>query len=209
MSANKAAPKPPAIDGIISDQDTVDVDRPENLVDLAFQGDTASSNRDPLAEMFGPDVIKKLIDAGVKQYLDTHGISATPAIAEDAPKVPTPEFTFLKHYRNDVSPEIEVQELNMDAEVPQMEPIPGSFLRFRRGHFFATTDNQVKQLDWMLNMAEHSADTSQVLGGNRAIYEDDGEKLYYCTAGCSKEDFVSASEAKYRAHMRGVHGVIL
>lgn len=97
----------------------------------------------------------------------------------------------------------------MNAPYPQMEPIPGSFIRFKRGHFFAVTENQVKQLDWMLNEAEHSADTSQVLGGNRAIYVDDDEKLYYCTAGCDKNDFVSASEAKYKAHMRGVHGVII
>lgn len=168
----------------------------------------AVSEANPLGAMLGPEMLKKLIEAGVKQQIEAMGLSNQQRyIAADAPKQEAPKFNFLKHYRNDVSPELEVLELDMSADVPQLEPFPGQYIRFRRGHFFATTENQVKQLDWMLNEATHSADTSQVLGGNRAIYEDDGEKIYYCTAGCSRADFHTASEASYKAHMRAVHGV--
>lgn len=206
------APTPPAPNTQANFATQADIDVSRGETESTPPVPTAvSDKRDPLTELLGPDVIKKLIEAGVKQQLDAMGIQAnTQRVTGSSTAIPdAPQFKFLKHYRNDTSPEILVQELNMDAEVPQLEPIPGQYMRFRRGHFFATTENQVKQLDWMMGMAEHSADTSQSLGGNRGIYEDDNEKIYYCTAGCSRADFHSASEAKFKAHMRGTHGVIL
>lgn len=200
-------PKPPVIT-----QDNVEVTRQEPVINLEAKGQPSNPERSPLEELMGPDVLNKLIEARIKQYMDESGVtrsSADKMVPVNGPVQATPTFNYLGHYRNDVSPELEVQELNMDAEVPQLEPIPGSFIRFRRSHFFATTENQVKQLDWMMGVAEHSADTRDSLGGNRAIYKDDGEKIFYCTAGCSRADFHSASEQRYKAHMRGVHGVEL
>lgn len=204
------APQPPTIDGIVPD--AVKVTKDEPVVNLEAKGETDVSRPNPIEELLGPDVLKKLIESGVRQQIEAMGLTPRQEqkfVTNDGPIVATPTFSHLGHYRNDVSPEIEVQELNMDAEVPQLEPIPGSFIRFRRGHFFATTENQVKQLEWMMNTAEHSHDTTQSLGGNRALYKDDDEKIYYCTAGCSAGEFHSASEARFKAHMRGVHGVEL
>lgn len=203
------APQPPKIEA----NDEPIVTRDEPVVNLEATGETDVSRPNPIEELMGPDVIRKLIEAGVKQQLESMGISPQPAqkfVTNDRP-VPNaaPDFKHLGHYRNDVSPEIEIQELNMDADVPQLEPIRGRYIRFRRGHFLAETENQKKQLDWMLDMAEHSADTTQSLGGNRAIYLDEDEKMFYCTAGCTPGEFHSASESKFKAHMRGVHGVIL
>lgn len=162
-------------------------------------------------ELFSPEMIQKLIESGVKQQLERMGINAIDGAVANTKKreLPKVEFEFLKHYRNNVSPFLRVQELDMSADVPQLAPIPGRFMRFRNGHFYATTENQVKQLDWMMSSASHSADQKNTLGGNRAIYEDDGEKLFYCTAGCSKADFVTASETNYRKHMQVVHNVTI
>ena len=203
------APQPPVVT-----QETVEVTRQEPVINLEAQGTPDVSRPSPIEELMGPDAIRRLIEAGVKQQLESLGLAqqfTQKFVTNEAPATPvSPDFTHFGHYRNDVSPEIEVQELNMDAEVPELEPIRGRYMRFRRGHFFAETENQKKQLDWMLDKAEHSADTTQSLGGNRAIYlDDDSEKIFYCTAGCAPGEFHSASEAKFKAHMRGVHGVIL
>lgn len=207
------APKPQPPKPPVMTQDTVEVTRQEPMVNIEATGQTDVSRPSPLEELMGPDVVQKLIEAGVKQQLEALGISPrqNKFVTNDGPAPVAPaDFKHFGHYRNDVSPEIEVQELNMDADVPQLEPIRGKYIRFRRGHFFAETENQKKQLDWMLDLAEHSADTTQSLGGNRAIWLDtDDEKIFYCTAGCTPAEFHSASEAKLKAHLRGVHGVIL
>lgn len=201
------APQPPKIEA-----DEPEVTRQDPVIDLEAKGEPDVSRPSPVEELMGPDVIRKLIEAGVKQQLEAMGMTPQPAqkfVTNDKPVPTAPEFKHLGHYRNDVSPEIEVQELNMDADVPQLEPIRGKYIRFRRGHFFAETENQKKQLDWMLDMAGHSADTTQSLGGNRAIWlDDDQDKIFYCTAGCTPAEFHAASEAKLKAHLRGVHGVI-
>lgn len=195
------------VDDNKNDTDYIQPDR--NIKGIA---PAVSDVEDQLSALLGADAIKRLIDAGVRQVLDQMNIQPSSGpqkfINSDQQNAPSaPAFNFLKHYRNDVSPEIEVQELDMSTDEPQLNPIRGSFIRFRRGHFFAASENQVKQLDWMMNAPASSADGMRTIGGNPAIYEDDGEKLYYCTAGCPASEFVSASEKKYKAHMRAVHGV--
>jgi hypothetical protein len=119
-----------------------------------------------------------------------------------------PDFNYLKHYRNDASPELVIQELDMSKDRPQLHPIPGRVIRFRRGHFFATTENQVQQIDTLTNTPSHSADQRNALGGIVGIYEDDGEVLYHCSAGCGYDSFVpTSSHARYKAHMRAIHNV--
>lgn len=171
----------------------------------------AESSQEPLSNLLDPAFIKTLIDAGVRAALSDMEAEKQQRFVEAEQRTlqNVPQFNYLKHFRNDVSPEIMILELDMSSDNPQMNPLSGQYIQFRRGHFFATTENQVKQLEWMMSTAEHTADTTGTLGGNRAIYVDDEEKLFYCTAGCPASEFVSASEAKYKAHMRGVHGINL
>lgn len=172
----------------------------------------AANNQDPqqmLAGLFDSPTFQKLVEQAVQSR-----IASTPQASEASvtggntkPSV-KPDFNFLKHYRNDASPELAIQELDMSAEVPQLAAIAGRKMRFRRGHFYATTQNQVDQIEWMINTPTHSADGTRVTGGVLGIYEDDGEVLYYCTAGCGVDQFIpTASQAKFKAHMRAVHQV--
>jgi hypothetical protein len=149
------------------------------------------------------EVAKRVADgqphAGPQRFID--------ASAQSHASV-KPDFDFLKHYRNDASPELWIQELDMDAIDPRLAPLPGRGMQFRRSHFFATTENQVKQIEWMSSQATHSADGTRVTGGVVGIYEDDGEELFYCPAGCPVDQFApTANKKKFDAHMRAVHGV--
>lgn len=135
----------------------------------------------------------------VNQFVDQSQSTPAPVV---------PDHVYLKHYRCDGSPELEIVELDMSADTPRLTAMDGApTMKFRRGHFFATTENQVKQIEWMMAGARGVPDAKQKFGGVVGIYEDSGETLFYCPYGCSADVFVSASKAGLDAHLRATHNV--
>lgn len=121
------------------------------------------------------------------------------------PAAVTPQ-KFLKHYRCDVSPDMQIQVRGYDRDADKLgAPIKGHWIKFRRGHFFATTQEQVDQLEWMIRHPLFDpAEPGQVIGGNPSIYEDDGQQVTKCQF-CD-EVFVMGSNS-YKAHLRASHGL--
>lgn len=119
---------------------------------------------------------------------------------------PTPPPTYKKHYRCDVTPEIQIQRLDMTSldrgERPSANPLPGEWIKFLRGHFFTSDDDVIRQIEWMKGRSQLSSDQSQTMGGNPSIYEDDDSPVYRCSAGC---DYSTASKNAWIAHMWGTH----
>lgn len=150
-------------------------------------------------------IIKSMVDNELAKVAQGRNSIVAPG-QHAAPSV-TPSDAFLKHYRCDASPEMEILELDMSSEAPHLTPKDGQMIRFRRGHFFATTENQVKQIEWMIAGARGVPDAKTKFGGVTGIYEDSGEVLYHCPYGCSAEQFVTASKDAYHAHLRATHNV--
>lgn len=200
MSKQPAAPK-------------VDVDDPLLSVDASEDKPEESQDTTDFEHLLSSgafsEAINKLVEEQVASKIGSTG-SPNKFVApgqQNAPAV-TPTSSFLKHYRNDSSPEIQVVELDMDSESPRLNPLPGSpTIRFRRGHFFATTENQVKQIEWMMAGAKGVTGAKEKFGGSVGIYEDPGEVLYYCPHGCSADVFVSATKSALDAHLRATHGM--
>ena len=165
-----------------------------------------------------PDYINKLIADAVAKALSgnvdqmvVHQASNPVQFARDtqanAPVDADNRPKYLKHYRNDVDPNKEYLELDMDTSLPQANPKRGSYIRFRRGHFFATTENQVKQLDWMMSRPSVNPETGEIVGGDSNIYEDDGNNVGRCPYGCEAY-FIPGSNA-HKAHMKNAHGEVI
>lgn len=154
------------------------------------------------------EAIQKIVNEKVAERIGSTG-SPNTFVAPGQHATPSvPVVNYLKHYRNDSSPELEIVELDMSTENPAMNALPGKpTIKFRRGHFFATTENQVKQIEWMLAGAVGVPDAKSKFGGSVGIYEDSGETLYYCPYGCSAEQFVSASKTGLNAHLRAAHNM--
>lgn len=191
--------------------------QPSTYIKPVEQAVSNQSPEDPLAQlqaMLSPEVLQNLISAGVQQYLAANPVTAPKKEASPvAPMNPNPALVvphnYLKHYRNSRSPEIEYLELDMsvleDGQNPSFFPKKGQYIRFHRGHFYATTENQVKQLDWLSQRDTISGDGVNVIGGDPALYEDDGEDIIYCPVGCSHAEYHFASMKSLGAHMRSVH----
>lgn len=209
MSKAPAAPKVDVDDLVVSDPfDGVKV---EDMVDTETEAQPFDESDDLsklLSQPLFSQAIQKIVDQQVNGRLG--GSSPNTFVSpgqQNAPTV-TPDVSFLKHYRNDSSPEIQIVELDMDSDVPHLNPLPGApTIRFRRGHFFATTENQVKQIEWMIAGARGVDGAKDKFGGSVGIYEDHGETLYFCPYGCPADVFVSASKDALNAHMRATHGV--
>lgn len=156
-------------------------------------------------------VIRRAIQSEVATLLAAMGIQgvSTPVNMQTAPVIQPPKY--LKHYRNDKSPTVSYQELDMRAldrdERPQQYPIAGSYIRFRNGHFYAMTQNQVRQMEWMMQNDAYAGDGLSVIGGDPSIYEDDEAALYHCNRGCDWPG--TPSKNAYHAHMRSVHGITM
>lgn len=150
-------------------------------------------------------IIQQMVDAELQKQAQGRNTMIDSA-AHNAPAV-APDIQYLKHYRCDSSPEMEIVELDMSADFPHLSPTKNPPIRFRRGHFFATTENQVKQIEWMVAGSRGVPDAKSKFGGVVGIYEDSGEVLYYCPYGCSPEQFVTASRDAYNAHLRATHNV--
>lgn len=184
---------------------------------MADKTQEPQNDQQSLESMLDPQVLQNLIAAGVQQYLAQNPVKAPEPVA----KKPNAGFVvqkpvvqpdkFLKHYRHANSKNIKIMELDMSAldrgENPAIYPIKGSYMQFTRGHFYATTKNQVRQLDWMSKRPKYSANQEQVVGGDPGIYEDDGEQIYYCPSGCSHADVQFASMKSLARHMKAVHNM--
>jgi hypothetical protein len=154
--------------------------------------------------------LNKLIEERIAAALsDTSTVRGNPIVdaTQREKKTVTPE-RYLKHYRCDVAPEISIQLRNYDEGSDSLSGVvKGKRMNFRRGHFFATTQEEVDQIEWMMKHPSlDPTDSSRVIGGNPHIYEDDGRDLVQC-AYCS-EVFVSGSNA-LKSHLRATHGVAI
>lgn len=149
-------------------------------------------------------LIEERIAAALSNTSMTRGNPIVDATQREK-KAFTPE-RYLKHYRCDVSPEIKIALRRYNPDTDTLEGLAkGKWMSFRRGHFFATTQEEVDQIDWMMRHPSlNPTDSSQVIGGNPTIYEDDGRDLVQC-AYC-EEVFVSGSNA-LKSHLRATHGV--
>jgi hypothetical protein len=162
------------------------------------------------------DQINQAVAAAMQGIVARLGINenamhGTPFIAPDQVRLaaPTPP-KFAKHYRCDSYPELTIQEKDMTAldrgERPESFPIPGSYIKFTRGHCFLQDKdvNKIRQIEAMRN-APGTLSNGESGGGNPSIYEDDGADIFRCSQGC--ENFITASKNAYKAHMRATHGV--
>ena len=184
---------------------------------MADTAENTQTDTPSMESMLDPQVLQNLIAAGVQQYLAQNPVKVPEPVAKRPnaaflPQQPVVQpAKFLKHYRHANSQNIKIMELDMSAldrgENPAIYPIKGSYMQFRRGHFYATTKNQVRQLEWMRQRPKFSANQEQVIGGDPGIYEDDGEQIYYCPAGCSHADVQFASTKSLARHMKSVHNV--
>lgn len=114
---------------------------------------------------------------------------------------------YLKHYRCDVSPDITIQVRTYDPERDTLTGVTkGKRMQFRRGHFFATEQSEVDQIEWMMRHPSLDPSGVNVIGGNPTIYEDDGKDLVKC-AYC-EEVFVVGSNS-LKSHLRATHGVAI
>ena len=205
MPAQAKEPKAPDYSADLFDDERV-IDPLEQVEVVDIENDPVV-NAQPAFDL--PDMsvmIKQLVEAELQKQAQGRN-SMIDASARNAPAV-TPEVKYLKHYRCDSSPEMEVLELDMESEAPHLTPKPGAgMMKFRRGHFFAMTENQVKQIEWMRAGARGVPDAKTKFGGVSGIYEDSGEILYYCPYGCTADQFVTASKDAYHAHLRATHNV--
>lgn len=102
------------------------------------------------------------------------------------------------HYRKDgvqMGKHIEFDMDLIDQGVDRTNAVKkGSWITFTNGHFWPETDNQQRQLDWMIA-------TDPFCG----IYRDDGDSVLPCpVTGCM--EFFS-NEKGLKAHMAATHGV--
>lgn len=152
--------------------------------------------------------IAAIVQAEVAKALAGYTPAAPPQPIPVIPELPK----YAKHYRNDLNPDIQIQELDMTAldrgERPQANPIPGSYIKFRLGHLYLQDkdENKIRQIEYMKSRPMYTMEGDTV-GGNPAIYEDTGEVLYECRFCGPEAKF--ATKAAYDAHRAGLHGVVL
>lgn len=215
----------PEVDPVIDLDESLDPDDPDFADDETEQGEWGLA-LDNLAPQQPPatvpvDAVSEMINAAVAAALNKFSAEvdqkveqkikqnqATPLIADTSLQY-VPPAKFKKHYRNDVAPNLKIQELDMSSldrdDRPQSNPISGRWIQFRSGHLHTNSDNVIRQIDYMMNRDMYAHDGEETVGGNPSIYEDDGADIYRCAQGCT--DFITASKASWKAHMRSVHGV--
>lgn len=178
--------------------DTVAVDDTETVSAPNPQWNPA----DMLAQF---DISKMIADQVAAELAKANAQSPNPIVhAEQRGRSqPEPE-SYLKHYRCDVSPDLTIVRRNADGD-KLGSPIKGQYIKFRRGHYFATDQDVVDQIEWLMrNPTTSPSNPEQVIGGVPTIYEDDGRDLIRCEY--CPEPFVRGSNA-YKAHLRATHGV--
>jgi hypothetical protein len=112
---------------------------------------------------------------------------------------------YLAHYRNDLSPDIQIQMRSINDDGSAGSALRGRYIKFRRGHFFATKEDEVAFIEWLMRTpAFDPTDASRPMGGNPSIYVSDGKDIVACLY-CN-ERFVAGSNAM-KSHMRATHGI--
>ena len=181
---------------------------PENEIkasaeNAAVGGD--SSFQDALIQRAIEDQVRKAIAAQGSEFLKTLQASIPqPMLPAQEPAPPS----YKKHYRCDTHPDLQILALDMSSldrgDRPSANPIPGEWIKFRRGHLYTSDDNVIRQIEHMKGRPAVSSDGQRSLGGNPSIYEDDDADIFRCTAGC---DYITASKNAWKAHMMATHQV--
>lgn len=145
--------------------------------------------------------LPSLMDA-VKSMTPNVGNLPSPSVFMTIGETAAVENTFLKHYRLDNTPSGKFIEINMSMVEAGYDPneavMKGSWIHFKDGHFYATTPNQVKFIEWLRNKPMDA-------GGRPQIYEASGSQIIYCEAVNCHEAFTN--QADYDAHLAGTHGL--
>lgn len=161
-----------------------------------------------VSSFMGTIDIAELVRQQVESALaaDKRSRNETPVVeASQRGTGPVTPAKYLKHYRCDVSPDVIIQRRSVNSDGTLGPVMKGERMVFRRGHFFATEQGEVDQLQWMMNHPQFDPlDPSRVIGGNPTIYEDDGRDLIQCLH-CT-EVFVRGSNA-YKSHLRATHNI--
>lgn len=165
-------------------------------------------SEEALAALFAGVDIKSLVEEQVaKQLADSKTNQSNPVVlSETRTQAAVEPERYLKHYRCDVDPDIQILRADFDPETGRPGPaFKGQWIKFRRGHFFAKTQAEVDQIEWMRKHPRlDPTDQNRVVGGNPTIYEDDGGNIVRCRE-CG-EPFIAGSNSLV-AHMCATHGV--
>jgi hypothetical protein len=163
---------------------------------------SATQPQNPLAGM-GEIDLERMIQAAAQRLMEQQAEAAAEAarLEEDGPKPPPA----LKVYVCDRYPNAQIPELDFSKPEPRKHPMRGKTIKFRLGKFRATTENQVKQLDWMMDNPTHDQ-FGEVIGGFPYIVEDIGESVYICRK-CDP-NFVTTDPKRFRMHNKTMHSVV-
>jgi hypothetical protein len=163
-------------------------------------GETQVTHSEPMLPL---SEVLALIDAKVAE-----AIAKAPRVdAAPVPQVPSLyEGKYLLHVRCNEKNLLSIRERRMTLDpvtneyVPG-EVIPGRKMVFVRGHFFATDENQVRQLEWMMKTPRFRAGVvgpNTVLGGRPGLWVDDGLD----TIKIGEDRWVTRGSEAHKAHLR-------
>lgn len=153
----------------------------------AVPQDELSAQVSQLLKLLSPESLANLVNQAVEKKYGSNAATFAPSEMVKAVDVatsevgavekPVKEEGVLKIYRNTRHPNIEIQELDFTQARPQAYPLYGKKILFHNSYFYARTENQVKQLDWMManDSYGHDGIQQQTIGGNRDIFEDNGK----------------------------------
>jgi hypothetical protein len=181
--------------------DPVDVDAV--LSDAEEVNETNSVPQNPFASIDINALVAEQVKAALAQERQN---ATTNSVVENTRAGDTYQPPkYLKHYRHDLAPDkwIAKRTVNGDGSLGPIHK--GEYLKFRRGHFFAMLQEEVDQIEWMRSHPQFDPrDSSRVVGGDPAIYENDGKDLIKCQF-CD-EYFVAGSNS-YKSHKKAAHGI--
>ena len=211
LNASTAASRPPGtgmadlakVQVVATDPSEIQVQRPA--------GEVAQGNVDMNDVLNLVPGLQGLIDNAVQAALEAAGVSqkqkvAASAIYQQNPNTPKwkPDH-YLKHYRNDVFPQKRYMRMHVNKETDRLfqDRIDlGEYIQFVNGHFFATDQRDVDQLEWIRTHPTHDRTGNTVIGGDPSIYvDDDSPDVLWCPE-CHKP---FASITKLDAHRKATH----
>lgn len=196
------APGSPKVQVVATDPSVIQVQRPA--------GEVAQGNATLDSILDVVPGLKDLIADQVKAALAAAGVSEAKAKASPVYQINPnlPQWRpgkYLKHYRNDVFPQKRYIRMHVDHDADKLvqDRIDlGEYIQFSNGHFFATDQRDVDQLEWMRTHPTHDRTGNTVIGGDPSIYiDDDSEDVLWCPE-CRKP---FASATKMEAHRKATH----